>query len=99
MSTNDAAGNQASGTTAQLPPAIGVDADGRVHHVAPMFATYAFVRDPASDEIVSHDLDGRDRRAWLAHVSEAVGWREQWVGERLSPAEIEARIAAARRDA
>jgi hypothetical protein len=99
MSTYDDTGNQASGTSIDdLPPAIGVDAAGRTHHVSAQFATHAFVRD-GRGAVHSFDLDGRTRADWREHVGRAVGWRDEWTGERLTPIEIERRIAAARGEA
>jgi hypothetical protein len=97
MSKSAPAELQGSATTEQLPPAIGVDADGLVHHVSEQFPSVAILSD--GDEVVTTyelpTMAGRDD--WVDEVAETVGWTQCWAGERLTPVEIESRIAEARR--
>jgi hypothetical protein len=99
MSTSDPTGENSTGTTDphRLPPAIGVDADGLVHHVSEQFPSVAILTD--GDEVVAtYELPTlAGRTDWVTEVRETVGWKQCWADEGLTPVEIEARIAEAQR--
>jgi hypothetical protein len=102
MSINDSTGENSTGTTDytpddRLPPAIGVDADGLVHHVAAQFPSTAILSD--GDEVVtSYELPTlAGREDWVTEVTETRGWADCWADERLTPREVDQRIAEAQR--
>jgi hypothetical protein len=97
MSKSAPAELQGSATTEQLPPAIGVDADGLVHHVSEQFPSIAILSD-GEEVVTTYDLPTlAGREDWVEEVRETVGWKQCWADEGLTPVEIEACIAEAQR--
>jgi len=97
MSTNETPGNESSGPDPhRLPPAIGVDADGLVHHARAGFTTHVVLAEPGGTVVTTHKLPTEmDRDQWVTHVANKRGWTDAWHGQRLTPVKINERIAAA----
>jgi hypothetical protein len=100
MSANEPAVQESDAPSDSLPPAIGVDVDGLVHHVAAQFPRQAIITSDGETVVGRHSLSayGLDSRAgWVAHVATELGWTDEWAGQRLTGPEIQAAIAAAQR--
>jgi len=98
METTDSAGDESTGTTVRsdLPPAIGVDAEGLVHHCASKFARRVYLVDGTGEVVDDYHMDSRSRAEWVAFVRERRGWRDCWHDERVPPAELPTRIGKTR---
>jgi hypothetical protein len=82
-----------------LPPAIGVDADGLVHHVSRQFPREAVVTTNGEAVVGRHALPafGIDSRSgWVELVDDRTGWIDEWADKHpMTAREIEAAIARA----